>query len=173
MLAGTLPPAIVWSLFVLSFGLIGACIPSLMPLLSVLTGKRKLGVISSSHKYEKYGSTQSKNGKPERTIDSAELPLEENAVGSKSEIQVSVSGQNAFVENARLESEQHPGVITITSQIVQSHEPLDPSSPVSEHAHVIPSAWASHSLPIPAAAKVRENRCAALSPPKHKDFSVD
>lgn len=147
MKTGTLQPAVLWSVLELNFGLIGACIPSLMPLLSVMIGKRKLGTSSTLNEYDKQGSDRANSKKFNRMTDSEEFPLEENAHRLGSDTRLSKSDQNAFDDHVRLVKKQKPGVITVTNQIIQSHEPRDPLSPISDRSLVIPAAWAPHSLP--------------------------
>ena len=146
---GTLPQPVIWSCLELSFGLIGACIPSLMPLLLVVIGKRKLGSNSRPSEYNKDGLDRSKSSKFNRMIDSDEIHLDENVTQPGSDPQLSRSDQNAFDDNVRLVNNRETGVIKITNQIMQTHEPRDPSSPLQENSQVIPPSWARRSLLAP------------------------
>lgn len=120
-----------------------------MPLLFVVIGKRKLGSNSYPSEYNKDGPDRSKGSNFNRMIDLDEIHLDENVKQPESDAQLSRSDQNAFDDNVRLVNDRETGVIKITEQIMQTHEPRDLSSPLQENSHVIPSSWTRRSLLAP------------------------
>jgi hypothetical protein len=137
---GTLTQPVIWSCLEISFGLISACIPSLMPLLLILTGKRMLDSGQKVGQYDNRGREQLKSSRFSRMKDQDGILLDEHQ-------QLSSSTPNTIDDGACLESNTKPSRILITNKIVQSHEMVDPLSLRKEESAIIPSSWTSRSPP--------------------------